>query len=522
MAACQSTPKPPIQSAEHLEDTATSSLSASNEEYATSNKTGTPEATNPVIPQPPGNLWDRVIAGFGIEDVDNERIQAQLKWFKRHPSHMKRICERATPLLFDIVEVMEQNNIPSELALLPVIESAYRPYSYSHGRAAGLWQFIPSTGKMMGLQQNWWYDGRRDIHASTRAAANYLNSLNTMLKGDWLHTLAGYNAGPGHVIKAVRRNQRNNKPTSYWDLRLPKETMAYVPKLIAVKKVIQNPAAYGIELCDIPNKPALQLVEFEKQLDLSIAADLSQLSIDELYALNPGFNQWATPPKGPHHLLLPIKKAKPFQLAEAGLPDNQRVRWQRHTIKPGDTLSDIALQYRTTIGEIKQTNKLRNNTLRTGKHLLIPTSSKSGSAYTYSQSQREKRQLNKSGKGNKLIYTVRSGDSWWDIAQRHNTHHRKLARWNNKSPLDPLRPGQKLVIWTNKPNLNAASISNKNATQKLHYPVRRGDSLYTIAKKFNVSVKEIVNWNQLRKNKYLQPGQKLVIYVDVRRQWSGT
>jgi len=437
---------------------------------------------------------------------------------------MQRVCERARPFLYDIVEVLEQNNIPLEMALLPVIESAFQPFSYSSGRAAGLWQFIPGTGKMVGLKQNWWYDGRRDVHMSNRGAAKYLLSVNKMLKKDWLHTLAGYNAGPGHVLKAKRRNKKRGIDTDFWKLRLPKETMNYVPKLLAVATIIENPEKYGQKLCDIPNQPVLQLVNLNGQLDLSIAADLARMSIDELYAINPGFNRWATPPKGPHHLLLPLDRVDTFQLAESTLPKNQRVRWKRHTIQPGDTLSQIAQRYSTTTKQIKTANtQLRSNNLRIGKHLLIPTSNKASAAYSLSVGQRQEKIYAAKGRDNKYFHIVKGGDSWWKIAKQYGISHKSLAKWNGKSPLDKLQPGQKLIIWSKiaTKQRNPLGPLQGLTPKKVHYPVRRGDSLSTIAGRFRVAVNDIVKWNQLSKNKYLQPGQRLVLYVDVTKQSSG-
>lgn len=482
-----------------------------------------PEPANPEAEVVDNSIWPRIVAGFSLDKEINPRIQAQINWYVKHPRHMQRVCERARPFLFDIVEVLEKNNIPLEMALLPVIESAFQPFSYSSGRAAGLWQFIPGTGRLVGLQQNWWYDGRRDVHMANRGAAKYLLSVNKMLKKDWLHTLAGYNAGPGHVIKAKRRNKKRGLATDYWSLRLPKETMSYVPKLLAVAAIIENPEKYGHTLCDIPNQAALQLVTLNGQLDLSIAADLAQMSIEELYALNSGFNRWATPPKGPHHLLLPLDRIAAFQLAESALPKNQRVRWKRHKIASGDTLSQIAQRYHTTVKQIKAANQqIRGHNLRVGKHLLIPTSNKSKSAYSLSVGQRQAKILNAKGRGNKHIYTVTQGDSWWKIAKQYDVSHKSLARWNGKSPIDKLSVGQKLVIWSNKyassPRLAGPMQGSK--PRKLHYPVRRGDNLSTIAGRFRVAVKDIVKWNQLSKNKYLQPGQRLVLYVDVTKQSS--
>lgn len=463
------------------------------------------------------NIWPRLFSLYQLPVIDNERIQAEINWYSQHPAYIKRIQENAAPYLFHVVNEIEKRGIPGELALLPVVESAYRPFAYSHGRAAGLWQFIPSTGKAFGLKQTWWYDGRRDVYASTNAALSYLTKLSKRFNNDWLLALAGYNAGGGSVSSAIKKNKRLGYKTNYWALDLRKETRHYVPKLIAIATLLANAEKYNVELIDIPNKRFFEKINIEKQIDLARAAELADITIEELYVLNPPFNQWATSPNGPHYLLIPATKADTFKQNLATLPDTQRLKWVRHKVNSGETLGEIARRYRTTTAQIKQANPIKNNIIRAGKHLLIPTANYKDSLYASSVSMRKNAILNTSRQGHKLEYRVQSGDSFWRIAQQHKVGVRNLAKWNAMAPGDTLKIGQKLVIWSKTPQ---AVISNPLASAQKHqtirYTVRNGDSLYRISKKFNVSVVDLKRWNTLDK-KYLKPGQKLKIVVDVTK-----
>jgi membrane-bound lytic murein transglycosylase D len=429
--------------------------------------------------------------------------------------------------MYYVIETIEENNLPSELALLPIVESAFQPFAYSHGRAAGIWQFIPSTGRLYGLQQNWWYDGRRDVYASTQAAVALLQNLNRQFDGDWLLALAAYNSGSGTVRKAIRRNKRRGKPTDFWSLDLPRETRAYVPKLLALKKLMADPAAYNQDLPTIPNEPYLARVELSSQIDLARAAKLAEISLDELYRLNPGYNQWATAPDGPHHLLIPLQNVDTFAVNLEDLPPEQRIRWIRHRIRSGDTLSTIAVKYNTSISTIKKVNGIRGSHLRAGRSLTIPVASQSAASYRLSETQRVKSLQNQPRKGVKVVHIVRRGDTFWDLAQLHKVNVRALAKWNGMAPKDPLTPGQKLVIWSRNSvetsSLEAVALSlpqQRNITKRIGYKVRRGDSLAKISRKFRVSVAQLRRWNNLPEGKYLQPGQRLTVYVDVTRQSS--
>ncbi len=467
------------------------------------------------------SIWPRIYAGFQLPlDIQHKSLETEIAWFAKHPEYIQRVLQRADPFLHYIVEEIEKRNLPTELVLLPIVESAYQPFAYSHGRAAGIWQFIPSTGRLYGLKQNWWYDGRRDIYASTQAALNYLENMHKQFDGDWLLALAAYNSGSGTVQRAIKRNKRLKRPTDFWNLKLPKETRAYVPKLLALKEIIANPEEYDISLRCIPDAPGFKQVKTRAQLDLALAAELAEVDLETLYMYNPAFNRWATAPEGPHTLLFPVNSAEQFEDNYAELPEDKHLRWSRHKIKSGETLSQIALKYNTSVRHLKKVNNITGNNIREGKYLLIPHSSKNSSSYSLSSTQRLKTiQNTKRGSGSTRIeHIVQNGESFWEIARKYNVSMHKLARWNGMAIKDPLKQGQKLVVWSKNKNTTTVKTHNPNSTvRSIHYTVRNGDSLSRIASKYRVSVNDLHRWNTI-KGKYLQPGQRLKLYIDVTEQ----
>jgi membrane-bound lytic murein transglycosylase D len=470
------------------------------------------------------SIWPRVRQGFRIDThLDHPWVQSELNWYSSHQEYIYRTMARAEPFIHYILEEAEKRGLPTELVLLPVVESAYQPFAYSHGRAAGIWQFIPSTGRLYGLEQNWWYDGRRDIYASTQAALKYLENLNKLFDGDWTLALAAYNSGSGTVQRAIRRNKKLGKPTDFWHLKLPKETRAYVPKLMALKELVESPELYGIGLNCIPDAPGFVQVDTGSQIDLALAAELAELDVETLYQYNPAFNRWATSPDGPHRLLLPYDNAEIFKANLAQLPEDQRIQWKRHKIKNGETLSHIAVKYNTTVKELRKTNSIRGNNIRAGQHLLIPVASRNQKTYALSSAQRKKA-IQSTSRGNKtrVEHYVQSGESFWTISRKYNVNMHSLAKWNGMAVRDPLRKGQKLVVWTNNRSTSTALSSHKpsNTIQRISYTVRSGDSLSRIANRYSVSVSDLHRWNTI-KGKYLQPGQKLRLYVDITEQSKG-
>lgn len=256
-------------------------------------------------PAPIEDVWTRISNQFAFDIPDNNRVTLQRNWYLKHPEYMARVVNRARPFLFYITEEIEKRNMPLEIALLPIVESAFDPFAYSHGRAAGMWQFIPGTAKRFGIRQTWWYDGRRDVIASTQGALDYLTYLNEMFDGNWLHALAAYNSGEGRVLRAIKRAKAAGQKTDFWSLDLPRETRAYVPKLLALADILKKRDDYAFAWPAVDNIEAVKVVDIGSQVDLAFAAELADMKLEALHALNPGFNRWATDPDGPHHLLLP-------------------------------------------------------------------------------------------------------------------------------------------------------------------------------------------------------------------------
>lgn len=479
---------------------------------ATAESVASPEVTEAVATK---DLWQRLTRGFSLDTQTHQpRVQDYVRYYTKNKSYMKRVSERAHRYIYHVAEELEAAGVPTELALLPIVESGYDPFAYSHAQAAGMWQFTPATGRAFGLDQNWWYDGRRDVADSTRAAAEYFLYLAKRFDNDWPLVLAAYNGGEGTVRRAIRRNKAAGKPTDFWHLKLPRETQRYVPQLLALAEVVGKREQYNTPLFDIPNEPYFAKVSVGSQIDLAQAADLADIEIEELSLLNPGYNRWATDPNGNHQLLLPIAKKSAFEQKLASLPKEQRVSWQRHTVKSGDSLINIAKKYQTTVASIRQTNNLRGNMIRAGSTLLIPVAAAPAGQYAYSMDERLKRKQSRSARRGteKVTYTVKPGDTFWDISRSMDVSVRQLASWNSMAPGDTLRPGQRLVAYP-----KSSAPKTGRTTRKLSYKVRSGDSLARIAQKFSLKINDIVKWNRINKKKYLQPGQKLTLYVDVTR-----
>jgi len=465
-----------------------------------------------LTPEQYPDVFDRIRAGFKLEDVDSPRVDQQLAFYANNPQYLERVFGRAGLYLHHIVQEIEARGMPLELALLPVVESAFEPYAQSWVRANGLWQFMPGTGERFGLKQDWWYDGRRDVIASTRAALDYLQYMHDEFFDDWLLAIAAYNCGELRVQREVNANRAAGKPVDFFSLNLPAETRAYVPKLLAMRRLMANPEDYGISFTPIPNEPYFTKVDTGGQIDLSLAAELAGISIDEVYELNPGFHRWATDPAGPHFLLLPRDAADAFTRNLELLSPDERVRVSIHKVKSGESVATIARKYKTQAIVIRDMNNLGTDTLVVGSELRVPTAVVNLPAKVMLAAARV------DGRGSRVgrrpaVHVVRSGDSLWGIAKSHKMDVATLARLNGMGPGDTLRAGQKLVLNTRATGGNAIS---SGGTRPVSYQVRNGDTLSRIAQVFGVTVPDLINWNGISRHTMLRPGQKLTVNVQRR------
>jgi membrane-bound lytic murein transglycosylase D len=371
---------------------------------------------------------------------------------------------------------------------------------------------------MYGLEEDWWHEDRRDVLASTKAAVHYLKDLNQMFEGDWLLSIAAYNAGPGIVQRAIDKNIKQGKKTDYWSLDLPKETEKYVPKLLAIAKVLKDPARYNQKLLSIENKPYLEPIKLESQFDLALIAQWTNLSIDEIYSFNPGLKRWATPEALPYTILLPINVVGDFKEVLANQKNRPKVSWTRYKVKEGDSLGVIAQNFNTTIHQIQSVNEIKGNLIRANSYLIVPLARENEDYYSLSDDQREKSRLNASKNSEKLIYKVVSGDSLWKISQDFSVTVNELVRWNKIVPTAPLSIGKELVILIDdkkKTELVKITHTGIDINRNIVYTVKSGDNLSLIAQRYKVKVSQIRDWNDLNEKDILQPGDKLTITINV-------
>jgi membrane-bound lytic murein transglycosylase D len=471
----------------------------------------TPTQVAGLTPAQYADLFDRMRAGFKLDDVERLAVEQQLNWFASHPDYLERAFGRAELYMYHIVTELEARGMPLEIALLPVVESAFEPYAYSRARASGLWQFIPDTGSRYGLKQDWWYDGRRDVVESTRAALDYLQSLHDEFNGDWLLAIAAYNCGEMAVERALDANRAKGKPLDFWSLKLPKETQAYVPKLLAMRRLVADPETYDISISPIPNQPYFQRVATHGQIELKVAAEIAGVTDEELYELNPAFHRWATDPKGPHYLLLPVDGAQVFTQNVSLLSDDQRMHSQTYTVGRGDSVASVAKRFNTTANVVREMNDLPTGTLTVGSDLRVPSELAALPAKVLLAAARVDNPRTRLSK-RPHVHVVHRGDTMYSIARRTGMDVNKLAMMNGMQPGDPLRAGQRLRL------SNSDAVGRTAAApRKVTYTVRAGDTLTQIAKLFQCSVKEIMSWNGIGSRSGIAPGQKLTIRMASRR-----
>lgn len=398
-------------------------------------------------PQPAASLWERIRSGFAMPEIESALVARHEAWFLNHPDYTLRMIERSRLYLYYIVEEVEKRGMPMEVALLPMIESGYNPGAYSRAHAAGIWQFIPSTGRRYGLQQNWWYDGRRDVLAATRAALDYLQQLHAQFD-DWGLALAAYNWGENGVARAIAQNRAKRKPTDYPSLRMPRETRNYLPKLQAVKNIIANPEGVGFPLEDIPDQPYFTTVTTPEHIDMQVAARLAEMTEDDFKSLNPGHTRPVITSNGSRKLLLPIDKAGIFN---ANLKDYDQplVSWQTYTLNKHETLEQVAGQFGISTAQLKEINSInRHLTVPAGRTLLVPMNEETESSNLTDTWDNPEFLAPDDYYMNRMVYRVKSGDSLYSIARANRISVAALKDWNRLRS-NRIRPGQRLTIYSN-------------------------------------------------------------------------
>lgn len=466
-----------------------------------------PVAADVADPHVHASVWERLVHSFALPECSShEQAVKWAKWYAQHPEYMGRIFKRAQPWIYHITNEIEQRELPGELALLPIVESAYDPFAYSRGRALGAWQFISSTGKNYGLNQNWWYDGRRDVWASTDAALTYLDTMAVMFDGDWLLALAGYNSGENRVARQVKRNKAAGKPADFWNLRLPRETRGYVPKLLGLTCLFKYPEHYDFDIPATPDQQVITAVDIGQQADLVLVSQMAEVPIDVLFTLNPGYNRWATSPDGPFRVVLPVEGAELLQTKLERVDASALMRWDQVVVQNGDSLSKISARHDVPVSVLRSSNNLNSDTIRAGQKLRLPRDDQLIVDPLYAQAAMELQNL-QSGliAADEITHKVRRGESLSVIAKRYRVSVRDLQRWNNISDPRRLRAGATITVFhqpAQQPTATSGSVK---------HVVQRGDSLWSIARKYNVKVNDLKNWNDLGNNSMIQPGQSIKI-----------
>lgn len=430
------------------------------------------------------DVWQRVRDGFRIDDqaAPNPLIAVHESWYAARPEHVRRVVERARRYLFYIVEEVERRGMPMEIALLPMIESAFDPGALSPSAASGIWQFIPSTGRLYGLRQDKWYDGRLDFTAATGAALDYLGKLYLDF-GDWQLALAAYNCGEGCVGRAIQRNVQQGLPTDYASLALPNETRHYVPKLLAIRNLVRNPEQYGMTIDGLPNEPYFNLVSVSASMDLHSAARLAGMTIEEFVALNAAFPRKLIRSDTPVSLLVPVDRADRFQRnLDAGDWDS----WQPYAARKGERPEEIARRFKVSVARLAEHNqfKLRRGRLARAQTVLVPVKRRdTGIAANQSGSRRPA----------PTEHEVKAGETLYGVARRYGLSARELAD-ANPGVGARLRPGQvlQLAIPVSSPRetapLRPRKTGARDAALPSHYAPNRGDTLLTIARRFDISM----------------------------------
>lgn len=446
------------------------------------------------------DVWGVLRGEFTLDhETSRAEVQEQIRWLAAHPGYLNKVCRQSEPYIYHIIGEVKKRRLPGELALLPMIESAFDPFAYSVAGAAGLWQLMPRTGAGLGLKQDWWFDARRSISSSTDAALSYLIYLNKFFNGNWILAIAAYDAGEGTIDRAIKSAGVRN--ASFWELSLPRETQIYVPRLLALAEIIKNPGQYQLILPEIPYLPYFQEVNIGSPIDLNHAAKMAGISYNELIKLNPGFNRWTTDPHKPIKLLIPAEKVHQFNLNLANLPEEKRVSWEIHTVQPGESLDTIAVRYHTTVNLIKQLNQLATNQITPHQSILIPSTKNAPPVEKKAPSPAAIALEYKipAVREHRVIHIVQENDTFQKLVNTYGVSIKDIQMWNKLPTNQPLRVGQQLVLW-------------KKINPPIQYVVKSGDSLSSIAQQYKTKIDRLVALNPgLRRNDPLYSGQKLVV-----------
>lgn len=390
------------------------------------------------------DMWSALAQNFRLSHEENRpEVQKKMAWYLHHPHDLVQVMKRAAPWLYYISEEARRRHLPAETVLLPFIESAWDPMAINPASGAmGLWQMMPGTASGYGIQQNWWYDGRRDIVASTGAALEYLGWLGTFFSGDWLLAIAAYDAGEGTVLSAIRKNEAAGKSTRFWSLPLPRETKNYVPKLLALAAIISNPALYPADFPAVPNVPCLTEVNTGIQLDLRLAASLASISLSHIKQLNPGYKRQATAPQGPFKLILPVQKALLFRKNLDHLASFPHTQWKRYRIRPGETLTQLAIRFHTTPAALLKHNPVLGRVPKGGEEILVAEISPP-------RLKADKTPGPKKLRPGDTVYLAREGDTLEKIAKRYHVMPESILAWDSTEKSE-LYAGKKLILRENQ------------------------------------------------------------------------
>lgn len=475
----------------------------------------TPDTTTPQAEN--SDLWQRIRNGYGMQELNSPFTAAHESWYAARPDYVKRMVARSQRYLYHVVEEVQKRGMPTEIALLPMVESAFNPTAYSRSKAAGIWQFVPSTGKTFGLKQNWWIDNRRDVTAATDAALNYLEKLHVMF-GTWELALAAYNAGEGTVQRAIDYNRRKGLPTDYQSLPLPSETRNYVPKLQAVKNIVDNPEQYGLNIQSIPDQPYFTKVEAPAKIDVNLAAKLAGVSLEEFTSLNPAYNRPVlASPGGKQEILLPVGKEEEFETNLANY-DKPLVSWKTYQTKRGERLDSIASKFGISVAQLREVNNLpAKGRIKSNQALLVPAKGDADADNKLSLVEAPPAIEPDKPVEKDARYVVKKGDSLQSIAKSHGMTTKQLMALNNMKNAR-LHHGQVLAVAnTSAEKTHTAKAPAKAATKlastktREHYTVKRGETLASIARKFKVATSDLERWNNLSSKHSLVPGRTLII-----------